>query len=158
MITIRRATAEDIPQMVDIGENFFSESNFLDGLTIDQEQGAYTFGYMIAAEDQEVLVAVEEDKLIGFIIFDVTRYYTKELISHLFLFYVLPAWRGTRVGLDLLQKAEAIATERGAKRIYCSSTAGFSDDGKMDQKLLDFYKRCGYAELGCFVMKGLGNV
>lgn len=158
MIEIRRATLDDIPQMVDVGTQFFVESNFFGGLTIDKVQGAGTFGYMIEAEDHEVLVAFDGENLIGFIIFDVVRYYTVEPVSHLFLFFVLSEYRKTAVGRDLLLEAERIATERGAKRIYCSSTAGFDDGGKTNKRLLNLYKRFGYQELGCFVMKGLGDV
>lgn len=158
MITYRPATADDIPQMVDVGIEFFKESNFFGGLTVDPVQGAGTFGYMIESQDHEVLLAMDGDKLAGYIIFDYVRYYTVELVSHLFLFYVLPEYRKTRIGLELLLAAEKIATEKGSKRIYCSSTAGIDADGRTDKKLLNLYKRLGYEELGCFVMKGLGNV
>jgi GNAT superfamily N-acetyltransferase len=156
MITYRSATAEDIPAMVDMGVEYFEESNFLGGMTVDTVQGAGTFGYMIESQDHEVLLALDGEELVGFIIFDFVRYYTVELVSHLFLFYVKKSHRASRIGLDLLLKAEEIATAKGSKRIYCSSTAGIDADGKTDKKLLNLYRRLGYEELGCFVMKGLG--
>jgi ribosomal protein S18 acetylase RimI-like enzyme len=152
---IRQATAEDIPQMVDVGTEFFKESNFFGGLTVDPVCGAGTFGYMIASQDHVVLLAMDEEKLVGFIIFDYVRYYTVELVSHLFLFYVLPEYRNGLLGVRLLREAERIAKEKGSKRFYCSSTAGLDTDGRTDKKLLNLYKRLGFEELGCFVMKGL---
>lgn len=156
MITIREATPSDVDQIVSTGDSFFNESNFRE-FDYDSEQCAYWIGYMAASETDVVLVAVDEnDKLMGFLIFDITRFYTKQLMAHMFLFYVFPEYRNTGLAVRLLKRAEEIATERGAARFYASSSAGFADDGKMDKKLLDFYLRSGYSELGCFVMKGLG--
>ena len=155
MIEIRTATPEDIPQLVDVGTAFFVESNFFGDLTIDKVQGAGTFGYLIAAEDNHVLVALDGEKLVGFISFDVVRFYTVEPVSHLFLFYVLPEYRKTAIGRDLLQRALDVAAEHGSKRFYASSTAGFDDGGKTNKRLLNLYLRFGFEELGSFVMKGV---
>lgn len=158
MIEIRPATPEDIPQLVDVGAAFFVESNFFGDLTIDKVQGAGTFGYLIAAEDNHVLVAMDDGNLIGFISFDVVRFYTVEPVSHMFLFYVIPEYRRTVLGRDLLQKALEVAAACGSKRFYASSTAGFNDGGKTNKRLLNLYRRFGFEELGCFAMKGINNV
>jgi ribosomal protein S18 acetylase RimI-like enzyme len=158
MIEIRPATADDIPQLVDVGTEFFVESNFFGDLTIDKVQGAGTFGYLIAAEDNHILVAMDEGKLVGFISFDVVRFYTVEPVSHMFLFYVIPEYRKTLLGRELLQKALEVAAAHGSKRFYASSTAGFNDGGKTNKRLLNLYRRFGFEELGCFVMKGINDV
>lgn len=157
-MNFREASAEDIPALVDLGTEFFVESNFFGELTIDKVEGAATFGYMIEAKDHVVLVAEDDAEIVGFIIFDVVRYYTVEYVSHLFLLYAKAEYRRKGLGRDLLKEAEKIAYARGSRRFYCSSTAGFSDSGQTDKKLLNLYRRFGYKELGCFVMKELENV
>ncbi len=155
---IRDAEIPDIDGIVDIGPFFFQESNFKDNNEYDPEQTAYTFGYMIASPEHEVLVACVEGRVIGFIAFDVSRYYTTKPVAHLFLFYVLPQFRHLTTGRHLLKQAVARAKQRGAARFYAASTAGIDDGGKIDKTLLNLYRRMGFSELGCFVYKELADV
>lgn len=156
-IIIRPATSKDIPRIIDeLGATFFSESNFAGGLTPDPVQAAGTFGYMIASQSHEILLAENEDqRLIGFLAFDFVRYYTVELVSHMFLFYVHPDFRTASLGRDLLLAAQKVAKEKGAHRFYGSSSAGVDNSGRVDKKMLSLYKRLKFKELGCFVMKEL---
>lgn len=142
--------------MINLGEDFYNESNFDKGY--DPVQFAFILGQIISQDDQYLMVAEKDNKIVGFISFDVVRYYTRYLVSHLFLLYVDKAHRGKAVAAKMIQKATDEAKRHGARYFYGSSTAGFRDNGRNDKALSLIYKRQNFEENGFFVRKDLSYV
>jgi len=154
---IREADWADIPQIIDAGALFYQESNFDPG-GFDPVQFAYRIGQMYSSEEDTILVAVHDGKVVGFIMFDTTRHYTTYLVSHMFLFFVLPAARRLGAGPALVKAATLFSQDRGAKYFYGSSSAGFNDGGRNERGLTALYKRQGFKENGLFFRKELQHV
>lgn len=105
-----------------------------------------------------VATAGPDDHIVGFIMADVDNPYTEEFVAFMFLFYVCPEWRPTKIGRALLSAALSAARACGAVRFYASSTAGFADRGRVNQTLLNLYSKMGFERLGCFVAKEISDV
>lgn len=153
-INYRNVTFEDITKIVDLGDVFFNESNF-DDSEYDPLQFAYTLGYIYDDENQHILVADCDDNIVGFVIYDMVRYYTKSKISHMFLLYVHPDFRAKHVCSNLIAKASLHAKKEGCRYFYGSSSAGFSDNGRNDKVLEKIYTRQGFTDNGFFMRKDL---
>jgi len=151
---IRRGTKEDIPVIVAMGDKFYEESNFEEG-GFDPVRFAQTLGYACACDTHHVLVAENDDEIIGFIIFDISRHYTKYPVSCMFLLYVDKDKRVHNAGKLLVSEAVRFATNKGCKYFYGSSSAGFDDDGRTDRGLRAIYKRQGFEDNGFFMRKVL---
>lgn len=154
MTKIRRALLKDIPAIVDFSPAFFAESNFRD-CQFDPVATAGTAARLIEGEDSNLFLALDDEKIVGFICYEIVAPFSVEKVAQLFAVYVLPSHRLSEIGDALFDVAELAARLTGAFRFYASATAGFSDSGKTEKRMLNLYRRRGYAELGCFVMKEL---
>lgn len=153
-VTIREAREEDIPVLVDLGEEFYNKSNFEEG-GYDSPQLAYTLTLGIHDENSVLLVAEIGDKVVGFVACDVARYYTIFPVSHMFLFFVKEGYAKYNVGSKLVEAKDAVVKSRGCRYAYSSSSAGFEDEGHNDRGLELIYKRLGYEPNGFYMRRTL---
>ncbi len=140
---IREAFIDDMYLLIAMGEIFYKESNFEDG-GYDPEKFAKTLSIIFQDGNHHVFILDIESKAAGFIIFDCSRYYTKQPVGHMFLFYVLPSHRSLKTANLLLDAALNRARKEGCSLFYGSSSAGFLDDGRTDKALEAIYKEKGF--------------
>jgi len=147
---VRLAEKNDIPAIIKMGEKFYEESNFEKG-GYDAQRFDEIVNFMMWDGEHFILIAHVDEKPIGFLIFDVSRHYTRYLVSCMFLFYVDADHRKHNAGMALLSAAREIAKEEGSKYFYVSSSAGFEDGGRNERALISLYKRMGAIENGVFM-------
>jgi GNAT superfamily N-acetyltransferase len=96
-------------------------------------------------------VAIEDDKIIGFIsgIFSEYFFSNRKQVTDLGLF-VLPEFRGSRTALKLVKSLETWATEMGADDLHLGQTTAIEMD-----KTRQFYERIGYKTVGFNTVKHL---
>jgi GNAT superfamily N-acetyltransferase len=96
-------------------------------------------------------VAIEDDKIIGFIsgIFSEYFFSNRKQVTDLG-FFVLPEFRGSRTALKLVKSLETWATEMGADDLHLGQTTAIEMD-----KTRQFYERIGYKTVGFNTVKHL---
>lgn len=96
-------------------------------------------------------VAIEDDKIIGFIsgIFSEYFFSNRKQVTDLG-FFVLPEFRGSRTALKLVKSLEAWAKQQGADDLHLGQTTAVEMD-----KTRQFYERIGYKTVGFNTVKHL---
>lgn len=96
-------------------------------------------------------VAIENDKIIGFIsgIFSEYFFSNRKQVTDLG-FFVLPEFRGSRAALKLVKSLETWAKNIGADDLHLGQTTAVDMD-----KTRQFYERLGYKTVGFNTVKHL---
>ena len=137
--TIRHATEADIAELVRLGFDMHSESNFRD-MTYDPELARDHAQKFVDSDNRCFLLAVDSQRTIGFISGQIGRaMFGPEPIASEDLFYVTPADRGAKNGVtvSLLRAFCEWAADMGAVRISLANVAGAND--KAFRRLLGTY-------------------
>lgn len=117
MTSIRKATLDDVPQIVRMSAAFYPTTHYAQWCPMDEDSVA---GLATGLIDNDVFfVAENEGELVGMVgvifvpfMFNQSHTYATEIV-----WWVAPAARGTSVASRLLTAIEAPCRERGAARI-----------------------------------------
>lgn len=133
--SIRDATEEDIPRIVEMGRTFVEVSGQEDIGTYDDEMAAVTVRSCMA--DGVVLVIEVDGKVVGMAAALVYRvYYSRDDFTAQELFWwVEPEYRG--IGDELRKMLERRAKEKGARTLFMIALEKMKWVGKL-------YERAGY--------------
>lgn len=138
--------------LVDVHGAFFNESIYR-SMTFSPERTLATIQAMMLDSDTHSLYCVAPDGEIGgFFEFGFERPWMVEEVMLCINFYVLPAHRRGKCSQMLMDKALEICKDRGAKLVWASSTAGFSDNGCNERAFRMFLKRNRFREVGTFLV------
>lgn len=141
MIEIRKATIDDIEQVLDIAEKFAAASD-MDrfGLIYEREKARPFFGLMLKTDSFFILVAEKEKKIIGAIIIGMMPWFCNSglLCADEMGWWVDPEEKGQGTGARLIKTARAMMQERGVSLCVMNSLAG--DEG---QRVNRFYRKMG---------------
>lgn len=114
---VRRATIDDIDEMVELGRGFWEQTKYYkDGIEYDPIQCAHLTKFLIE-NDGIVQIAVEDEKIVGLflamvnpIIFNPGFKSATEVV-----YYVHPDYRKGGAGIRLLRQAENVGRQIGLK-------------------------------------------
>jgi ribosomal protein S18 acetylase RimI-like enzyme len=144
-LTIRIATADDVPAIVELVESAYrgdasrvgwtTEADLLDGQRTDAEAVAET----VAAASSVVLVDVDES---GVLVACCQLDRADEGVAHFGMFAVRPGRQGGGVGRDLLASAE-----RHAHSVFGAGTIEMTVIAQRGE-LIEWYERRGYRQTG----------
>lgn len=146
---VRLGTADDFVALARPGglaEAFFEESEFARFTRYDPEQFIKTVGPRVADGNMILLLALRLGEPVGFMMFNIARHYSTDKLAHMFLLYVRPQDRGSRLGRMLVAAATSIARREGAVAFYVGSSANIS--GKNDKRLMNLFSKFGFKPLG----------
>jgi GNAT superfamily N-acetyltransferase len=147
MATIRAATMEDIPQIVEMAERFYPESPYpaiygdmpkaqAAGLAIVAMQGLADSGIAPGV----MLVAEQDGVLIGMLCCHIDpATFTPAVIAAELVWWVEPEHRGGMTAVRLLRAGETAARERGATVFNMAALATSPAEAR------EILKRLGYA-------------
>jgi len=146
---IRRATREDLPAIIQMGEKFFDTSGYGEIATYDPVsceilgEQLLAMGIILVAEHHERLVGV-----IGVILapFQMNR---EKLTAHEVLWYVEDGNRATGAGIALLRAIAKETKAAGAIALFMLHLANSPPQAKL------LYKRLGYRYVESSYMKVL---
>ena len=134
---IRLATTEDIPEMLRMGESFFDASGYSDLTTFDKED---TESLLIKLIDERWLLTDGKSTLLGFVVFPMFMN-NKTVVAQELFWWVDESARGSRVGIEILKKAEELAKEHGATAMMMLSIKELNGDS-----VNKLYERLGYSK------------
>jgi len=104
---IRRATLEDLDSLVEIEAKCFADEAF----TRNQ------LDYCLKSSDFVCLVALVDEKMVGFVIGSV-EIFSGEMAGHVYTLDVLEGYRKRGFGSRLLDAFESILAEKGIRAVY----------------------------------------
>ena len=138
--------------LVAVHEAFFNERIYRT-MTFDPIRTLATITAMMMDSDTHSLYATDEDGYIGgFFEFGFERPWMAEEVMMCINFYIVPEHRRGDCSQMLMDKALEICKNRGAKLVWASSTAGFSDNGCNERAFKMFLKRNRFREVGTFLV------
>lgn len=152
---VRKAWVSDLDQLVDLGAQFYQESNFLGNLTMSKKNYRATLAQYLDFDKFPYvapIVAVKDGKILGYLHIYAQRDYTEERIGEVYQFYVLPEYRGSGVARALVEAANLQYAEWEVARGYVEASPGM--DAEAHLKLFEnLWGRFGYKKIGIVMMK-----
>lgn len=131
---IRKAVADDMARLVEMGQRFAAETEYAAFISIDADRLAQTIANVTASPDGAVLVSEAGDKakgMIAMIVYD--HPYSGQRTAFELVWWVDPEARGD--GVRLLRAAEEWARDQGATAMQMVAP---------NERVGALYRRLGY--------------
>lgn len=149
---IRRAEKSDIDRLVDLGTQFYGESNFHKGMTISKDNYRKTLEDYIGHPLVGAFVATVDGVIVGYSHVFAQTDYTVERVGELFQFFVQPEYRRTSIARSLAEVSVKQYHDWGCKRAYAEASPGMADPSHI--KLFEnLWGKFGYQKIGVTLMK-----
>jgi len=143
---IRRATADDLPRLVPLWQEFMDYHRAFDPFFTRDEGGHHRWVAFLAdkvdTEDWQLLVAEVDGRAVGYLIATVLEYppvLTVQRYGYLQDVAVTAPHRGRGVGTALYREAERWFRDRGVERVELSVSVH-------NLRTRDFWRRLGFGE------------
>jgi ribosomal protein S18 acetylase RimI-like enzyme len=153
-IYIREATLADLDLILKLNKALFDhETMFNSEYNLDwtYSPGANDyFKQTIEGEKGIALVAVVEDKVIGYIALSIysQSFLKQNPIAELDNMFVNDAYRGKGVGKKLVEEAKRQAKGKGAKKLKVEAAV-------QNEKAINLYRSCGFSDFDLILMQDL---
>lgn len=142
MVTIRGALPRDLPCIVEMGREFYSQTSYpSSGVMFDDTTFADTIAKLATSEESVILVAEIGGEVVGMIAATSNKHWlnASHRVGHEVFWWVDPCYRTTKAGSMLIDEIERWAQQVGCKVFCVCSTA------TLKPKALDrLYRRRGY--------------
>lgn len=117
MATIRKATLDDVDEIVSMSAEFYPTTHYADFADMDEDSVSGLVSGLI--ERDVFLVAEDAGKLVGMVALVIAPFMFNQSIKVAaeLVWWVSPSHRGTSVANRLLSEIEPACKERGASRI-----------------------------------------
>lgn len=150
---IRRATRWDIPQLVALAGDAFSEARYA-RYPFSADKARQIVHMAQDSDNIFVFVAVDaDDRPVGFLAALITEHYFADMIyATNIALYVSPEARGSRAAFKLVREFERVARAKGAAEILLGVTSGVQA-----QRTVEFYNRLGFQTVGALTVKYIGE-
>lgn len=134
---IRRATLEDVPRLIEMGQRFVKETEYTGMVEATPEKIAQTVTAMLDSPANVVFVSAAGDSLTGMLLAVVYEHpFSGDLIGSELVWWVEPEVRGE--GLRLLRATEKWARDAGATRMQMVAP---------NERVAALYRRLGYVAM-----------
>jgi len=143
---IRLAKAEDMPQLLRMGEDFFNTSGYGDLTSFNKSDAEATLSSLIESES---LLTDGKNTMLGYLIFPLFMNTSTSVAQELF-WWVDESMRNTKLGVEILKAAEDLAKLQGATTMLMLSIKEL--DG---ERVNSLYSRLGYKEREQTYMRAL---
>lgn len=149
---IREFTRDDIPLMARLGRQHWETSNYR-SLKYSIKKCHALGEFMIVDKRYFAVVAEEKDEIVGMFIGYLAEWpYGDELVATDLLVFVDERFRGGTTFVRLIKPFEKWAKEQGVNQIRPGTSVG------NNKKLLSFYRRLGYKNVGYSFLKEVKDV
>lgn len=152
MTSVRELTRADVEDLIILSRMFHAEN--APHLDFDAQKIRDRAEQLFADLDRDnlnVFMAYKDGEPVGFILGWVNTYlFSYQVIAHQELWYVIPAFRGTRIAFRLIKEFEEWARLRGAVEIF---TGVASHDAEKNKNVSHVLTRMGYPRVGYYHKK-----
>ena len=141
---IRKATTEDLPKLLNLAQEFYASSEFLEGFNLNIFVANWS--NFINNDIGVIWILNEFDGILGAVKYPDIN--SGELVATEFFWFVSPDKRGD--GIKLLREFEKWAKEVGCKKIFMVYLMD-----SMPEEMKSVYKRYGYKPMEVHYVKEL---
>ena len=136
---------EDLKPLMALYRRFYAEAIYKDYIEWDDVRATTTIELRIKHHIRPHVLAIVDEKLVGFICWELDHSFSKKPVAMLFEFYVEPRYRRSAIGRFLLRAALWVAKDEGAcafhapvpptRVIVCRRSSGTSGGSPMHSGL-----------------------
>jgi GNAT superfamily N-acetyltransferase len=152
IVELRMATVDDVPQLVDLFDRFFHESQYATHLEYSRDNAAQYLKDVVGTGRSPHILAVLDGTIIGELSYHIDRSFLVEPMAILDEFYVIPEFAGSPVGRALVAAAMDIC--RDVEKAKCFHLV-LSSGHKRSKTLVNLFKKFGAQEIGTVMNKVL---
>lgn len=154
--TVRLATPEDVPAIVETALTFWHESNHSENHSEDPEKYAtFLSENMINRDGVRVIIAEVEGKVVAYHIIYVMADYKNKPDGEMYQFYVHPDYRGTPIARDLVEMAVQHWDDWGCDVAYAIASP---EVGNIELSLFrNLFAKFGFKETGIVMTRRKGG-
>lgn len=144
---IRQPAISDVEQLLDISTEFVQENTLFNGLDYDAGNALNTIMASLSSP-QFINFVYEVDGVIhGVVSGSLDASWTAQPVVYEHLFYIREDYRNGFIAKALLNAFTAECEERGARKVYMSSTAGLDFSGKNAKLFTRLAELCGFSAI-----------
>lgn len=145
VVRVRPAVMFDLLTLVELAQMYVDEAVAWSSMPFDAGRAAFYGGLAITADDQELLVATLDDKVVGFMWLALRpQVWTEAILAEDLFLYVRPEARGLKIGELLTAEAERWAKRSGAVGMMTGAHSGVEHNVPAEQ----LYASKGYVNFG----------
>ena len=149
-MNIRLATLKDVPTLLAFGELMLDEAQNLPS-KFNRATGEMHIKHCIHGDDVCAFVADSHDGVIGVFLGGIAEeWFTGDSIAFDYVLYVLPEYRNSNIGKELVTIFTEWAKGNGADRIVVGTTTGVQTS-----KTVRMYESLGFKNLGQLLGRGV---
>lgn len=149
----RFANKADVDGLLELHRRYFAESSYR-AFTFNDRKARDTIEATMDHPDYLYLVVVTPDgELAGYATVALDSPFMDETIAIVTYLYTASEHRNKHCSQSLLDFVLELCEHKGAKSVYASSTAGFSDNGVNERAFRMFLKRNQFNHIGSFLIR-----
>jgi GNAT superfamily N-acetyltransferase len=151
-LKFRLGRPEDVrPLLERFGQAFFDEAGFGEFTQLDIPCAEDAMSRQIHQNATVFVFAEIDGEVVGLISYSMGRYFTAQPIATLWMFYVMPAYRRSKLGRLLLWFALDLAKTDGA----CAFFATIFPNSRLGRSLCNLLRHGGFAPMGGALYRSL---
>jgi len=149
-IMLRMATLDDVPQLVDLFDRFFQETQYASHLEYSRENSRRYLEHVVGTGMSPHILAVLDGTVVGVLSYHMDRSFCTQPLAILDEVYVIPEFAATPIGRALVSAAMDICRDvEGANCFHAVLSSGH----KRAKTLVNLFKKFGAQEIGTVVRK-----
>jgi L-amino acid N-acyltransferase YncA len=148
----RMANVDDVPALVDLFEQFFSETGYQNrGIRYSRERSGNWLHRAISTGETPHLVATKDSRIVGSVSWGLDTTFCEDPVAIMHTVYVVPEHRRSAVGRILVTFMGDLAKQDGA----CALHAPIAAEMPEQPSLINLFTREGYASIGAILGRRL---
>lgn len=147
-MSVRLATAADVPAILAMAEAFVRESDY--GMTFDSERSADYLALLLQQPD--VLVLIGDDGQAG-IIATVASDWCAQPVCYVEKLFLMPASRGSGIARALVAAVVEFARQHQCSHVFATATAGMGEN--VGRLFTNLFRKFAFDECGPVLFRKL---
>jgi GNAT superfamily N-acetyltransferase len=147
----RSAERGDIRELVELYRRFYAEAVYKDFLQFDEQRVRATVLGGIATDELPHIVAIVDDRIVGFISWIIDHSFSIEPCQVLRELYVLPAYRRGAIGRALVGLSVIEGRVAGCGAYHAPVASGMVEA----KSLFNLFSKAGFQQFGFMMRRGL---
>lgn len=143
-MNISRAMIKDLNDLITMGEAYFKTCRPFNQLTFCRDRAEIAARYILTNNNHITVIARKDNIPVGFQVWVIDSYWTKEKIANELLLYVKPEFRNKRDAKKIIDFGVDLCKLKDARVFICSNIANLDDRGVNARAYNMLLQRCNF--------------